>query len=256
MMEKSLMRKHLRYGNVIATVALVFALTGGAYAAGRYVITSTRQISPKVLKALTGKVGARGLAGTQGPAGTAGAQGVAGQQGAKGEPGSEGKEGKEGKPGEKGVKGLEGSPWAAGGTLPSEATETGVWSFGPIPASNSGRFLFEVAASFSIPLSAPLSNSGCEGEGPCQAHLISASGEEIEGAKEVTPKNCKGTVAEPTAAPGNLCVYIAEINNVTPGGVFKSDFTTGAQTTGAYLVLRENEEGEPEGRGSWAVTAE
>lgn len=37
-------RKHVSYANVAATVALVFAMTGGAYAAKRYVITSMKQI--------------------------------------------------------------------------------------------------------------------------------------------------------------------------------------------------------------------
>jgi hypothetical protein len=36
--------KHLNPAMVIAMLALVFAMTGGAYAAGRYVITSTGQI--------------------------------------------------------------------------------------------------------------------------------------------------------------------------------------------------------------------
>ena len=67
-------RLHLTPGTVIATLALVFAMTGGAYAAGKYVITSTKQISPKVLKSLkgaTGKAGATGATGATGPAGSA-----------------------------------------------------------------------------------------------------------------------------------------------------------------------------------------
>ena len=35
---------------VIATIALVFAMSGGAYAAKKYLISSTKQISPSVLK--------------------------------------------------------------------------------------------------------------------------------------------------------------------------------------------------------------
>ena len=45
------MRGRLSYANVAMTLALVFAMSGGAYAASKYVITSTKQISPKVLKA-------------------------------------------------------------------------------------------------------------------------------------------------------------------------------------------------------------
>ena len=59
-------RKRVSYTNVVLTLILVFAMSGGAYAAGRYLITSTKQISPKVLKALAGKSGATGPAGAAG----------------------------------------------------------------------------------------------------------------------------------------------------------------------------------------------
>ena len=45
----SRIRKRLTYANVAMTMALVFAMTGGAYAAKKYVITSTKQIKPSVL---------------------------------------------------------------------------------------------------------------------------------------------------------------------------------------------------------------
>jgi hypothetical protein len=44
------MRKHLTYANVTATLALVFAMSGGALAAKHYLVTKTNQISPTVLK--------------------------------------------------------------------------------------------------------------------------------------------------------------------------------------------------------------
>jgi len=43
--------------NAIALVALVFAMTGTGVAATHYIITSTRQIKPSVLKALKGRGG-------------------------------------------------------------------------------------------------------------------------------------------------------------------------------------------------------
>jgi hypothetical protein len=46
------MHKHLTYANVTATLALVLAMSGGALAAKHYLVNSTKQIDPKVLKSL------------------------------------------------------------------------------------------------------------------------------------------------------------------------------------------------------------
>ena len=64
----------MTYANVAATLALVFAMSGGALAASHYLITSTSQISPKVLKELK-KAGASGATGPRAPQGPAGATG-------------------------------------------------------------------------------------------------------------------------------------------------------------------------------------
>ncbi len=66
------------YANVTATLALVFSMTGGAMAAHHYLISSTKQISPKVVNALKGKTGKTGPAGALGAQGPQGAQGAAG----------------------------------------------------------------------------------------------------------------------------------------------------------------------------------
>jgi hypothetical protein len=62
----------------------VFSMSGGALAATHYLISSKKQISPKVLKELKGKSGGRGLTGASGPQGPAGPQGAAGAAGAAG----------------------------------------------------------------------------------------------------------------------------------------------------------------------------
>jgi hypothetical protein len=82
-------RMHLRKpspGTAIALVALFFALGGTAIAAHHYLITSTKQIKPSVLKKLKlpGATGARGAAGASGPQGPAGPQGPQGAQGPQG----------------------------------------------------------------------------------------------------------------------------------------------------------------------------
>jgi hypothetical protein len=82
------LKPRLTYANVAATIALVLSMSGGALAASHYIITSTKQVSPTVLKALKGKEGARGAAGATGSQGSAGPQGSEGKPGAPGEAGS------------------------------------------------------------------------------------------------------------------------------------------------------------------------
>ncbi|HEY6399040.1 MAG TPA: hypothetical protein VIX82_16450 [Solirubrobacteraceae bacterium] len=70
-------RVRLTCANVVATLALVLAMSGGAIAATHYLITSTHQISPRVLRALRGRQGSRGQQGVHGQAGQGPAYAVA-----------------------------------------------------------------------------------------------------------------------------------------------------------------------------------
>lgn len=117
------MRRHLNYANLTATVALFFAMSGGALAAKHYLINSTKQINPKVLKALKGNAGPRG------------------RPGAAGAPGAPGKEGPRGKEGPTG-------PYPT--VLASGATESGVWGGGHNAAGAAEGYW--VTASYPIPL--------------------------------------------------------------------------------------------------------
>jgi hypothetical protein len=66
--------RRLSYANVVATLALVLVVGGGtAWAAHHYLITSTSQIKPSVLKKLHGKNGVDGTNGTNGKNGKDGA---------------------------------------------------------------------------------------------------------------------------------------------------------------------------------------
>ncbi len=166
----SRIRKRFTFVNVMMTLALVFAMTGGAYAAKKYLITSTKQISPKVLKQLKGKNGKNGAPGATGAQGPQGPAGVAGKDGANGKDGAsvtgpEGPEGKEGK---------EGSPWTAGGKLPSEKSETGSWIVRTNTEEDNGQS--QTAISFPIPLKSALVET--------QVHYI--AGEAAEGEGELT----------------------------------------------------------------------
>jgi hypothetical protein len=77
----SAIRRRLTFTNVVLTLVLLFAMSGGAFAATHFVITSTKQISPKVLRALKGKAGRAGPAGPVGPEGKEGAAGKDGSAG-------------------------------------------------------------------------------------------------------------------------------------------------------------------------------
>jgi hypothetical protein len=98
-------RRHVNYGNVVATLALFLALGGGAYAAVKLPknsVTSTQvkngSLTAKDFKKgqLKGKngpqgpSGAQGAQGDRGPAGPAGPPGLTGEQGDKGTPGADG----------------------------------------------------------------------------------------------------------------------------------------------------------------------
>src|SRR5665213_2666948 len=76
-------RKRTSYANVVSTLALVLAIGGGtAWAAHHYLITSTNQIKPSVLRKLHGANGHKGTNGTNGSNGATGATGVTGATGA------------------------------------------------------------------------------------------------------------------------------------------------------------------------------
>jgi hypothetical protein len=83
----------LGYANITSTLALVFAMSGGAFAASHYLISSTKQISPKVLKKLKGNRGKTGVTGAPGATGATGAIGATGAGGATGASGKEGPRG-------------------------------------------------------------------------------------------------------------------------------------------------------------------
>jgi hypothetical protein len=248
-------RIHLSPTTVIATLALVFAMTGGAYAAKKYLITSTKQISPSVLKSLQGKAGP---AGANGPAGPAGPQGPAGGTGGKGENGKEGaagKNGENGKPGENGkagtngksvtvneiqaggsgcsgeggvsveaegsgkphevCNGAEGKEGSFKGTLAPKTVLKGTWSVQYNAAAAKENLM--VSLSTGVPVKELSSSQG----------LIWSEkqlpGEEKALWEAIKNEACLGTAAAPTppAAPYNsvfsICVYLAHVNEAEFG---------------------------------------
>jgi hypothetical protein len=235
-MFSSILRR-MTYANIAATLALVFAMSGGAYAASRVLITSTNQIKPSVLKQLKGKTGpngAQGPAGASGPQGAVGATGATGLPGATGATGPAGAAGATGATGKEGPAGKEGSPWTAGGTLPSGESETGTWA-----ASASGtetRAQPIALASFTIRLT----------EVP-EFHLI------VPG--ETDPAGCKGTAEAPEAEPGNLCIFAIKWVNLSAEEISEEKNHL-VNTIGAFTKVILAEAGEPGvAEGTWVVTA-
>jgi hypothetical protein len=172
-------------GLTVAILALVFAMVGGAWAA-----TGLNGKQKKEVKKIAKSFQGTGPAGAAGPAGAKGDNGSNGTNGAKGDKGDTGATGKQGI---QGKEGKEGSPWTAGGTLPSGKTETGIWTLGG--AASAGSTITEI--SFPIPL-ADASNLAFG--------FNLAKTEEIEEGT-IGPSGCSGSVAEPTAPSGTLCVY-------------------------------------------------
>jgi hypothetical protein len=99
------MRKHLTPAMIVSLIALFFALTGGAIAAQRFIITSPNQIKPSVRAALRGNPGPRGLPGSTGAPGANGPQGSPGANGPQGSPGAAGPAGPKGDTGATGPAG-------------------------------------------------------------------------------------------------------------------------------------------------------
>jgi hypothetical protein len=215
----SRIRRHLTYSNLAATLAVFFAMSGGAYAASRYLITSTKQIKPSVLSSLkvkgkTGPAGANGAPGAQGPQGPAGTSGT-------GTPGAEGPKGAEGKAGANGesvvntkietssatCKHQGGAEFKVGSgaattacngqtgfteTLPVGKTEMGYWS---MALANKGAESGIATISFVIPLQTA----------PSLVFITESEEEGIEEKHHAT--ECPGTAEEPSAAEGFLCIY-------------------------------------------------
>ena len=274
------LRKHLTPSTFIAFLALIFAATGGAFAAtggggsgsratagvgGNPIATAAKSKTKTGPRGPKGPAGPKGATGVTGATGSAGAAGAKGENGAAGVAGAEGKEGPPGKEGKPGAEGEEGTPGAAGPegvcstpkcVLPSGTTETGAWSVQT--SSTTSNTITSV--SFPIPLPSAL--------GAKNVHFIFANGEEfVSGAaNNPTPTECPGKVAKPEAKPGNFCVYagfMPESLTLYSQAIVRPSSTNGLEEgtamSGALLFfnpLTENPYAETQtAYGTWAVTA-
>ncbi len=277
-----------RFGipGVISVIALVFAMVGGAYAAKKYVITSTNQIKPSVLKAIS-KPGPKGDTGAKGDNGSAGASGPAGAKGDAGSPGGPGANGTsvttktfagskgsctEGQGGlevtsasgiatvcngAEGEQGQTGQPWTPDNALPAGATETG--SYFMSSESGTGQFFGLATATISIPI--PLKNTISEAN-----TIFVLKGTPVPAACKNEAHAGEPSAANPEASPGVLCVYESEVSPSGPGAgetwekpveAINPAASGGAVGTTGTILIRELPETKAAGAfsyGTWAVT--
>jgi hypothetical protein len=247
-------------GLTVAVLAMLVALTGGAFAASGALTGKQKKEVEKIAKKFAGKPGPQGPAGATGATGTKGDKGDPGSAGLKGEAGksvkvtpiSPGSEfecesnggamvEEEGKPSsaEEICNGKAGSPWTVGGVLPPGEQENGSWAFAGSTSDTNG---IRVPISFTIPLPGKLE--------PGEVHFKEDADFETF---------CEGTVAAPKAKPGQLCVYFPEfVENTTFQGIYPTQLVfpeeTGASRSGAMLVFSAPT-GAAAGYGTFAVRA-
>ncbi len=281
------MRKHITPSTLIALLALIFALTGGAFAAtgggsngGSNTHSLTASAAKSKSKGAKGPRGARGPAGPAGPAGkngatgAAGATGAQGPAGAKGETGAAGEQGKEGEEGPKGTSArpvtskeftgeIEGHCKEGGSEISVGSAKTyacnghegknGTFGSEPLPP---GQTLTGVWAG----------NSYAEKEGIATWTATSfadpidnpkiAENEHMEYIKEggALPEHCTGSAEEPGAVAGYLCIFAEEESNVSAVGPL-DDNAEGHPIAGFTVqILSGAIKGQFLAHGTWAVT--
>jgi hypothetical protein len=230
---RSITEPYGKAGLMVAILALVFAMVGGALAKGLFTKPQEKKIIA-IAKKYAGKPGAPGAAG---PAG---------------KEGPEGPQGKEGKQGKEGPAGPEGNIKA---TLSSGKTETGTWDFPKLAKAVNPFTAGATSISFPIPLAAPIENApecGEPGKPACVIHVFDSA---------TIPSGCTGTVAsgivtELGAMPGNVCFYLKH-SNFTAESVRllnpEAPLAVGVGRSGSIVGGGFPEEAE--GEGTWAVTA-
>jgi hypothetical protein len=236
-------------GTTIGVIALVLALTGGAYAASGALTGKQKKEVKSIAKQFAGKEGAKGATGPVGPQGLPGAKGDAGAPGSKGEKGDPGQPGGPGTPGNDGksvvvlneapplcaeggftyevedsgeenevCNGTEGSPWAVGSTLPPGATETGAWG-----VTGNGT---KVPAAISFPISL--------------ASRIQAPNIHFSTEANFNTLCPGGNLNKPKAPPGVLCIYRGIIEGATEPKLFTMDNEEENETSFAGALLYWN----------------
>jgi hypothetical protein len=163
----------------------------------------------------------QGVQGVKGDPGTLGVKGDPGTLGVKGDPG---------------IQGIKGDPGPVTGVLPSGVSEKGAFVARSVHAGTGDPV--ETVISFPLSLTAGL-----------PAFYVTSGGAAVP--------QCTGSAANPTAAPGSLCVY-ESIQKNTFNTRFRDPATTlDATTTRPFGVILSTSafSGDAYIYGTWAVTA-
>jgi hypothetical protein len=252
-------KQHLTPSTFIAIIALIFAATGGAFAAGSHSgggsptkasasstpLAAVAKSKTKTKAGPRGPAGPKGATGATGATGAAGPAGPAGPTGATGPTGS-GSQGTQGVQGEKGEQGTPGTPGKNGttgftSTLPAGKTEMGTWSIQTPDSVVGGRTTFEGLAtiSFTIPLHTALP----------EANVIV----EPQGYEGQEGEDCPGKAEEAKAAEGFLCVY--STYDLHEEEFYAKPFRPLVDYAGGVVIKFQGESDHSWAVGTWAVTA-
>lgn len=220
---------------IVAVLALVLAVVGGAWAASGGLSAQQKKEVKKIAQKFAGKPGAPGSIGPQGP---------------KGDPGS---------PGEKGEKGEQGDPGEDGTfstePLPENQTLTGTWSVSGRNGEHLATISFPIAVSPAPTTLIQLGTFGVKAKAGSIELFPSNSATEEE-REEAWEEACPGSAAAPAAASGFLCIYTGETKGSGTGLNIGSTYYEEAHEFGVSEPFRlEDASGESlYFKGSWAVT--
>jgi hypothetical protein len=147
--------------------------------------------------------------------------------------------------------GSNGSPWTAGGTLPSKATETGAY----FVTSENGTGPVEGYAMSAVSFNVPLASGLAEG----QIIIVTPSSTAEQKENCENPEHAGvASVSNPEAKPGFLCVYQTSANNMKEAETIVVDLSfaniDATSASGALIAYAPTAAGAFV-YGTWAVTA-